>query len=95
MKLDFSAARAGQAGCPSERTLDALHLGALPEDERAAAAAHVAGCGDCAARLAEIQQGFQAFADLDERAVLARIQTRHAEAKARRRERPLYWRNGA
>ncbi|MEZ4465529.1 MAG: zf-HC2 domain-containing protein [bacterium] len=47
MKLDFSAARSGLAGCPSDRALDALHVGALPPEEQAEVQAHLATCAAC------------------------------------------------
>jgi hypothetical protein len=53
--------------------LDALHVGALPADQTAPLRQHISGCGLCTARMAEIERGFDAFAQLDERRVLARV----------------------
>lgn len=92
MKLpDFNALRAGdaqagdaQAGdaqgatCPSDFTLDQLHIDALIGAEQIRVEAHCAGCATCSARMAERSAGFDLFTEIDERAILARLQTERA-----------------
>ena len=72
------------AGCVSESILDALYLEALPAEQASAARTHIAGCSQCQARLATIEQGFDAFPRLDERRALASIRTA-LDHKSRRR----------
>ncbi len=60
-------------GCPSELTLDDLHLGTLPAPEKARVETHAAGCEHCTARLATRSQGFAAFESVDADALFNRI----------------------
>jgi hypothetical protein len=68
--------RAGSATCPSDLLLDRLHAGELSGSAAREIEAHVAGCTLCPQRMAERRAGFDAFADLDARPLLAGIHRR-------------------
>lgn len=82
----MSGLQFGQHGddCVSERSLDALHAGALSAERAAAVQDHLAGCASCRARLATIEEGFDGFPQFDERRALAQIRTA-IDARTRRR----------
>jgi len=83
----FDNLRTGSASCPSDLLLDRLHSGELSGSAAREVEAHVAGCTLCPQRMAERQAGFDAFADLDARPLLAGIHRRldaDKEQKARR-----------
>lgn len=85
MTPDFSALRAERSACPSDATLEEYGFDALPADEAQTVGAHVEGCAACTEAVALIRQGFDAFPQLDERRVLARV---HTALEAR----PPWWR---
>ena len=68
--------------CPSDFTLDQLHLGHLDATERQAVEAHAAGCDRCPARIEARALGFAAFTQTDDRAILAALRTRIDEAES-------------
>jgi hypothetical protein len=72
---DLGTLREGRPDCPSDFTLDRLHAGELPPEQAHTAERHVAGCADCAARMASRRAGFDAMEGVDPRAMLARIRT--------------------
>ncbi|MFT3924456.1 MAG: zf-HC2 domain-containing protein [Myxococcales bacterium] len=59
--------------CPSDLALDRLVAGELSFEAKRALESHLNACEHCKAVLRERQRGFQAFPELDSRAVLQRI----------------------
>lgn len=70
----FERINALPPGCPSDFALDRLLHGELEHDEKRRLEQHCAGCETCAPRLKRLRAGFDAFPELDEKAVLRRIE---------------------
>jgi len=78
----FERINALPAGCPSDFALDRLLHGELEHDETRRLEQHCAGCEICAPRLKRLRSGFEAFPELDEQAVLRRIEGARADGEA-------------
>jgi hypothetical protein len=62
--------------CPSDLWLDRLCAGEIAKAERARHEDHLNDCAECGQRLALRRAGFDAFPELDEHALLARLEAR-------------------
>ena len=77
--------REGKADCPSDLQLDRLHAGELGAEAARALNEHITGCEACPVRLQARRSGFDAFAEVDPRALLAGIRGRlHSDDQAER-----------
>lgn len=64
--------------CPSELTMDRLHLGEMRSVERIAVEVHIGECAQCQKRAALRDAGFAAFRTLDSAALAERVNARWA-----------------
>lgn len=78
----FASLRAGGADCPSDLMLDRLHSEEIQGKPKAELEAHLAVCTSCAQRLDVRRAGFSAFADIDERPLLAGVRRKLAESES-------------
>lgn len=77
--------REGKADCPSDLQLDRLHAGELGPEAAQQLNAHITGCDTCPSRMQARRSGFDAFAEVDQRVLLAGIRGRlHDDEQAAR-----------
>lgn len=79
--INLDRLRVGQAGCPSDLTLDRLVAEAMLPAEVQATRKHIAHCAECEARVELRRSGFDAFPALDEQRLLAAIEGELGEAR--------------